>query len=180
MKNLLFILLILSLYGCNKTKTVLICGDHVCVNKLEAQQYFEKNLSLEVQVVNNKKNKNQDLVQLNLKQNTDGKREISVFEKKKTSKKIKKLSNREIKDKKVLLKKNNKIKKKRIKKKISKKKIENAKKNKLPETKKIVNKPNVEIVDICTILKKCSIDEISKYLIQKGKNEKFPDITRRQ
>ena len=39
---------------------------------------------------------------------------------------------------------------------------------------------NVEIVDICTILKKCSIDEISKYLIQKGKNEKFPDITRRQ
>ena len=180
MKNLLFILLFLSFYGCNKSKTVLICGDHVCVNKLEAQQYFEKNLSLEVQVVNNKKTKNQDLVQLNLKQKTDGKRKIRIFEKKKTSKKIKKLSNKEIKDKKVLLKKNRKIKKKRIKKKIVEKKVKNTKKNKAFETKKIVNKLNIEIVDICTILIKCSIDEISKYLIQKGKNDKFPDITRRE
>ena len=34
--------------------------------------------------------------------------------------------------------------------------------------------------DICTILDKCSIDEISKYLVKKGKKMKFPDITERE
>ena len=28
-------------------------------------------------------------------------------------------------------------------------------------------------MDVCTILKKCSIDEISKYLLDKGKNKNF-------
>ena len=36
------------------------------------------------------------------------------------------------------------------------------------------------MVDVCTILEKCSIDEISKYLLKQGKNKKFPDITTRQ
>ena len=35
-----------------------------------------------------------------------------------------------------------------------------------------VNKIQNEVTDICTILKKCSIDEISKYLIDREK-EKF-------
>ena len=34
-----------------------------------------------------------------------------------------------------------------------------------------------DVVDVCTILEKCSIDEISKYLIKQGKKE-FPDITK--
>ena len=41
---------------------------------------------------------------------------------------------------------------------------------------KSVNKANKEVVDICTILEKCSIDEISKYLIKQGKEKNFPDI----
>ena len=36
------------------------------------------------------------------------------------------------------------------------------------------------IVDICSILDKCNIDEISKYLLEQGKKKKFPDITKRQ
>ena len=32
------------------------------------------------------------------------------------------------------------------------------------------------IIDICTILDNCSIEEISKYLIKLGKNKNFPDI----
>ena len=36
----------LFLNNCSKPKTVLICGDHICVNKAEAEQFFEKNLSL--------------------------------------------------------------------------------------------------------------------------------------
>ena len=39
-----------------------------------------------------------------------------------------------------------------------------------------VNKKK-ELVDVCTILEECSIDKISKYLLNQGKNKSFPDIT---
>ena len=57
MKKLLLLLIILTIYGCNKPKTVLICGDHVCVNKAEAEQYFEENLTLEVKVIDKRERK---------------------------------------------------------------------------------------------------------------------------
>ena len=57
MKKIFLFLIILAIYGCNKPKTVLICGDHVCINKAEAEQYFEENLTLEVQIIDNKKDK---------------------------------------------------------------------------------------------------------------------------
>ena len=44
---------------------------------------------------------------------------------------------------------------------------------------KIVSKNQIKIVDVCTILEKCSIDEISKYLLEQGKKKDFPDITQR-
>ena len=53
MKHIL-IFLIFFLSNCSKPKTVLICGDHVCVNKAEAEQYFEENLSIEVKIINKK------------------------------------------------------------------------------------------------------------------------------
>ena len=54
----IFIMLFFFLItNCTKPKTVLICGDHVCVNKTEAEQYFEENLSIEVKILNKKKNK---------------------------------------------------------------------------------------------------------------------------
>ena len=43
-----------------------------------------------------------------------------------------------------------------------------------------VDKKRKNVVDVCTILKKCSIDEISKYLLEEGRKKKFPDITVRQ
>ena len=46
--------------------------------------------------------------------------------------------------------------------------------------KKNVNKITNEVVDVCTIIKKCSIDSISKYLLKQGKKSKFPDITTRE
>ena len=46
--------------------------------------------------------------------------------------------------------------------------------------KKNVNKTNKEVVDICTIIKKCSIDEISKYILMQDKKKGFPDITIRE
>ena len=42
-----------------------------------------------------------------------------------------------------------------------------------------VDKRKKEVVDVCTIIKKCNIEEITKYLINEGKNKKFPDITKK-
>ena len=100
MKKILLFLIIIAFYGCNKTKTVLICGDHVCVNKAEAEQYFEDNLTLEVKVIDKKIKKSIDLVELNLKTNIEGKKEITLLNKDKTTEEIKVLSNDEIEKKK--------------------------------------------------------------------------------
>ena len=43
-----------------------------------------------------------------------------------------------------------------------------------------MNKIRKDVVDVCTILEKCNIEEISKYLLNQGKNKSFPDITTRQ
>jgi len=182
MKKLLLFLIILTIYGCNKPKTVLICGDHVCINKAEAEQYFEDNLTLEVRVVDNKRSKEINLVEINLESSSAGKKEISIFNKKKTNKKLKKLSNSEIKRKKDELKKRKKIKDRKITKQAKLKKSKEKQKplNNVIKTKRIVNKPGKKISDICTILEKCSIDEISKYLVKQGKERKFPDITIRE
>ena len=167
MKIAYLISIILLLTSCSKPKTVLICGDHICVNKDEAEQYFEENLSIE----------------LNLRENSSGDKKISISSKKSTKNSVKKLSKKEI----------SKIKsdiKKKNKKKVAKKVDEtvsqkNTKKIKLKSNNKKffnenVNKKRKDVVDICTILEKCSIDEISKYLIKQGKNKKFPNITTRE
>ena len=187
MKKLLLFLIILVIYGCNKPKTVLICGDHVCINKAEAEQYFEENLTLEVKVIDKKESKEINLVEINLESDSEDKKEISIFSKKKTNKKLKELSNAEIKKKKDELKqrkkvKNRKIKDKKITKqaKLKKSKEKQKSRNNIIKRKKIVNKPSKKITDICTILEKCSIDEISKYLVKQGKKRKFPDITIRE
>ena len=58
MKYIFLIFLIFLLTSCSKPKTVLICGDHVCLNKAEAELYFEENLTLEVKIIDKKVNKN--------------------------------------------------------------------------------------------------------------------------
>lgn len=193
MKHILIFLILLLLSNCSKPKTVLICGDHVCVNKAEAEQYFEENLSIEVKIINQKNNEQIDLVELNLKNNKNKVKQIAISPKKDTSKNLKTLSNDEIKK----IKKNIKDKKqkKEIDNKISRKTVKREENNAISEllekkdknqekknsfvNKTIINK-NINIVDVCTILEKCNIDEISKYLIKEGKKRDFPDITRRQ
>ena len=175
MKIVYLIFIIFLLMSCSKPKTVLICGDHICVNKDEAEQYFEENLSIEVKIIDKKINKNDDLVELNLKENSKGNKKISIFSKNSTKSSIKKLSKKEI----TKIKADIKIKNK---KKAAKKIVKNV--DKTFNQKKIinenVNKKRDDIVDICTILEKCSIDEISKYLIKQGNYKKFPDITTRE
>ena len=192
MKFTFLFIIIFFLSNCSKPKTVLICGDHVCINKAEAEQYFEENLTIEVQIVNKKTNKEIDLVELNLTQNNISEKKISLSSKEKINKELKTLSKDEIIEIKenIKSKKKEKIAKKLINKKnivksqsLKKEEIKQIKKNKSSKNivtrKKILNEKR-QIVDVCTIIEKCSIEEISKYLIKQGKKKGYPDITRRQ
>ena len=180
MKRIFLLFFFLLISNCNKPKSVMICGDHICINNKEAEKYFKENLSIEVKIVDNKKKNVEDLVELNLKENSKNSKEISLTKKSKTKNKIKVLSKTEI-DK---IKKEIKSYNKKDVKKINKKKdktnnLENLterKKNKIDDIKK---KDISMKKDICKILKNCSIEEISKYLIKNSKKKGFPDITLR-
>jgi hypothetical protein len=43
-----------------------------------------------------------------------------------------------------------------------------------------VIKEDKDFIDICTILDKCSIDEISKYILEQGRKKSYPKLTTRQ
>ena len=43
-----------------------------------------------------------------------------------------------------------------------------------------VNKRKELVTDVCSVIKKCNIIEISNYLIKEGKNKNFPNINIRQ
>ena len=72
-----------------------ICGDHVCINKAEAEQYFEENLTIEVKIIEKKDKEKLDLIELNLKKDEEGNQEVKIYSKKETGKKLKILSNKE-------------------------------------------------------------------------------------
>ena len=98
-----FILICLTFLftSCTSPKSTFICGDHKCINKSEAKQYFEENLTIEVSIKSKMNNESRyDLVSLNLGDNDQN---IKVYKKNK-SKIIKKLSKEEIKRKKKELK----------------------------------------------------------------------------
>ena len=186
MNKFFLIFFVLTLSACGSTKTVLICGDHVCINNKEADQYFKENLTIEVKIIDNKNYKKINLVELNLKDSSSNKN-ISIIKKDKTKSKIKTLSKNEIEK----IKRDIKIKEKT--KKAEKKVVTSNHSKKLKvstgsdqsvsnisTTNKTQRINNKELVDICSILKKCTIDEISNYLLKKGKNKKFPDITLRE
>ena len=168
MKYLFFILFLFTL-SCAKHKSVLICGDHKCINKTEAKQYFEENLTIEVQIITKDKKSSFDLVDLNI---NNEKPEIKVY-KNKTNKIVKKLSKKEIKAKKIKLKKN-----------IEKRKPETEITKTKKSTKKITIKKELtsyntknNSIDICKKLKKCDIDSITDYLIKVRNEKKYPNIS---
>lgn len=190
MKYTILISLIFFLASCGKPKTVLICGDHACVNKEEAEQFFEENLTIEVKVVDKNIKEKIDLVELNLNDKQNGKKKISIISKRKTSKSLKTLSNKEIANIKKKVK--NKKKEKKIVKKLpnklnEKNKILSKTKEKKDIDKRDVNKKmfetvskkNINVIDVCTILEKCNIDNISKYLLEQGRKKGFPDISKK-
>ena len=178
MKYLLFFIMVF-IYSCSKQQSILICGDHECINKAEAKQYFEENLTIEVQIISKEKNSSFDLVDLNL---GEKKREIKVFKNNK-NKIVKKLSREEIKAKKSELRK--KKEKSKLKNNNNNRNIEIVKKNNnlKNETKKKAQKSynkDITSFDICTKLEKCDIDSITDYLIKVSKEKDFPNISLRE
>ncbi len=164
--RLLLILLTIMLYSCSTSKSVLICGDHECINKEEAKLFFEENLTIEVKVITKNKEKNFSLIKMNLEKESEN---IKIL-KSKNKKIVRKLSKDEIK-----LKKDEIKKKKNISKKVpdtkNEKKIDP--KSSIKVEKSIINKnPS----NICSILEKCNIDTISDYLIKQSLNKDYPNI----
>ena len=191
MKFLSLISILFFLVNCSKPKTVLICGDHVCINKKEAKQFFEENLSLEVKIIDSKIKESVDLVELNLRENKKGERRIQISSKKNTKKEVKALSNDQINKIKENMKKKQKQKKKEKKtinmsqsKPKFKKKESIIINDKNPIQKKNIktklNREKREVEDVCSVIKECNIEEISKFLLKKGMKKNFPDITKRQ
>tara|TARA_X000001036_G_scaffold437992_1_gene484685 strand:- start:1314 stop:1844 length:531 start_codon:yes stop_codon:yes gene_type:complete len=173
MKKFLIVLILFFVQNCSKPKIAYICGDHICVNKTEAEQYFEENLILEVKILKIKKKKDIDLVEINLIKNAQSNNEVKIFKKENTNKKVKILTKDEVKE----IKANIKNKEKKLKKNAILNKEKKIKKNKAGIVKKNVNKNIQSIPDVCSLLENCTIDEISKYLLKQGKKKDFPDIT---
>ena len=163
------IFLLLFVFSCAKQESILICGDHQCINKAEAKQYFEENLTLEVQIISNDKKLSYDLVDLNL--NNEKKQSIRLFKNKKRTK-IKKLSTEEIKKKKVELKKKKSKSNSKIK--TASKNLDINKNNKQKIISTYTYKNNS--IDICIKLNKCDIDSITNYLIKYSIEKDFPNI----
>ena len=178
---------LLFLLGCASGKSVLICGDHECINKKEADLYFQENMSIEVKIIESKEKKEKiyDLVKLNIGLNENNP-VIKVSEKEILNKEIRKLSKKEIIEKKKEINEKTKVAKlteKNITK--SKKVILNKKTDNTSTTlKKNIRlsekdlEPTSRLDDICSNLEKCDINEITKYLTNLSKKKKFPDITR--
>ena len=164
--------IIVLLISCSKHQSVLICGDHKCVNKAEAKQYFEENLTLEVQIITKNKKTNYSLVDLNIKGDEP---KIKVF-KNKNKKIVKKLSKEEVREKKAELKKKKKIFKQ--KKELAKKEEVLKKKNKINTLSSYNSNDNTQ--DICIKLEKCDIDSIAKYLIKASNEKGYPNISLRE
>ena len=182
MKYLLILFVIIT--SCTPSKRVFICGDHECINKEEAKLFFEQNLSIEVKITKKQNEDYFNLVKLNT-ESSNQKQNIKIV-KHKANKKIKKLNKKEIiekkreikKIKKQLKKENKKI----VKKSPSKENIDHSISDK---SKKVLKKSKNTIIkkkitgeeNICNILEKCDIEEISKYLIKKGKDKDYPNIS---
>ena len=190
MKYLFIFILFIS---CGKPQYILICGDKPCKNKQEANKYFNENLTLEIKIIDKKKEETFNLVNLNLNKNEV--KDVRVFKKKddnkindieKEFKVSKKPKNKEVTKKKEFKKSAiNSMEKKTINKKkkdssfVKLNKDSNLKKKRKTPNKKQLKTTDVENTkNICLVLENCDIDQITKFLIEKGDKKDFPDITR--
>ena len=171
--RILLILIFLFITGCsgplNKVEKIYICGDHPCVNKKEAEEYFDNNISVEIYTITSDKLKreNFDLAELNmLEDKLKSKDEIQISQKKEDFKK-------QIKERKKLAK----LKIKTVEDEVKIKKAIISKENKKQDSLKKKNTNKYTFVRICKNLAECDIDKIEKIIMDIGKQKDFPDIS---
>ena len=204
MKYLIIIFFFL-LISCGTYKKVYMCGDHTCSDKKEFKEYFAKNLIIEIQPKNSKKEDSIDLAKLNTagktinpssdltlerydQINKDEENEKIDLKKKILNLKTK-IVNKETNSQVVVKpKKKPDLKKKilneetRSKSIVTPKKIlnTNLKKNDIKKPKKnevFKSTKSKNQISICNKLEDCDIDKITDLLTERGKKKKFPDIT---
>ena len=174
----IYLLFFIFLFSCSNTgKRVYICGDHPCKNKKEIEEYFKDNISIEVYVVESekKKNKDRDLVELNIIKDNDydqnNDKEFDFLRKRKNEKNF---INKEGKSEKLKLKVTN-TEKNQIK---TSKKPEQGKINIISKNKSFSYKRNsTKIVHLCRKIDECDINLISEKIYDLGKEKSYPDIT---
>ena len=83
--KIFYLFLFLFLLSCNTSKKEYVCGNRPCVDKKEFNEYFSKNLSVEISTEENKKDQVIDLAKLNLSVNKNS--EINSKKKVKIKKK---------------------------------------------------------------------------------------------
>ena len=205
--KLIYSFIFLLLISCNTVKKDYVCGDHPCIDKKEFNEYFSKNLTIEIKSQKKKKNKNVDLVKLNtdpsvVKKNIDkdSKKDeqirIKIEKEELKAEKIRLLEERKIRE----SEENNKEAEAKIAKlKANKDKpIKNEISNNRKKVNKIIDSDNEEIKplnkntkkniftnsvktenvkSICDKIKDCDIDIITELLIKKGKDKPFPNIS---
>ena len=197
----IFTLFLLTLLSCNTAKKEYVCGDHTCVNKKEFNEFFSKNLTIEIKSQNNKNNKIVDLAKLNTNAKNIEKN------KNKNAKKVNKIKKKKEKKKKIMeeQKKREKEKKKNAQltkiaklkaiaeeqaqneisnnREVKSKIVNNASENKQPIvkiTEKTISEDTLEIKNtksICDEIKDCDIDKITELLTEKGKDKPFPNMS---
>ena len=83
--KLLYVFFLLLVLSCNTVKKEYVCGDHPCIDKKEFNEYFSKNLSIEIKTKQNKKNKTANLVKLNTDTSLVKKKLIEILKRTKKS-----------------------------------------------------------------------------------------------
>ena len=89
--KIFYLLIFIILSSCSTVQKTYMCGDRQCVDKREFNEYFAKNLTIEIAPVKNKVNKKVDLVMLNTDASSFKKKDkINLKKEEKEKKKIEK------------------------------------------------------------------------------------------
>jgi len=201
----IYLLSFLVLVACVSGKNEYVCGDRPCVDKKEFEEFFAKNLTIEILLDKKKKNKSLDLVKLNTnpenfkKENKKQSKQQEKLKKKTQKDKLKIEKNRLLEERKIKkAEKKIQAKERKLKSKQDKKiaKISGSKKKpkKINSNDKITNnestiktmeserKQQIKSLEvenrrsICDEIKDCDINTIAEKLIKKGKDKPFPNI----
>ncbi len=175
MKIILFLFLFLLL-NCASSNEVYMCGEYICKNKKEFNEFFKQNISVEVFNPKTKQKNEIDLVSENLnnKKSPQSKKSkiFDIITAKKEERKIKKAA---IKRRNLEKEKIKKIKKNKIKQvKVIKKQNNNEKKLNSIKKKNIIKK---NTISRCPIIEDCDIDQVSDEILKTSREKDFPNIT---